>query len=152
MSTPRAVRNDVGDTLSPAAREAFDTLAHAGSLPDGADIVRGEAGREATGTRVRFSLRVTQDRVCEARFLAYGCPHTLAVANWVAGALPGRPRAALPPGTPADWAERFDVPIAKFGRLLVIEDALRDCVAKWPDRGVNGPAARDPAMRRTMAP
>lgn len=152
MSGPRASVDRLGDTLSGATREAFEALAHAGALPDGADVVRGEAGREATGTRVRFSLRVAQDRVVEARFQAYGCPHTLAVASWIAGALPGRLRADLSPGTPADWARHFDVPIEKFGRLLVIEDALRDCVAKWPDQGVNGPAARGPAKRRTMGP
>jgi hypothetical protein len=29
------------------------------------------------------------------------------------------------PGKPADWAEKFDVPTEKLGRLLIVEDALR---------------------------
>lgn len=132
--------------FSPATLDAFFSLAHAGNLPGGVDIVTGEAGREATGTRVRFTLRVAGDCVVEARFQAYGCPHTLAVANWIAGVLPGRRLEALVPGTPAEWAGRFEVPAPKLGRLLVIEDALRDCVAKW--RG--GDHGR--AVRRTMAP
>lgn len=122
----------IRDSLSPLTREAFTRLAHAGRFPGDGSVVTGEAGREATGTRVRFHLRLDGPVVAEARFEAYGCPHTLAVASWLAGELAGRRREALAPGTPADWAGRFEVPPAKLGRLLVIEDALRDCVAKWP--------------------
>jgi hypothetical protein len=28
------------------------------------------------------------------------------------------------PGTPADWAQTFEVPAEKLGRLLIVEDAL----------------------------
>ncbi|MGE0581999.1 MAG: iron-sulfur cluster assembly scaffold protein [Steroidobacteraceae bacterium] len=122
----------IGDSLSPLAREFFDRLAHAGRFPQGGPVVSGEAGLEATGTRVRFHLLLAGPVVAEARFQAYGCPHTLAVASWLAGELAGRRREALVPGTPADWAGRFEVPVAKLGRLLVVEDALRDCIANWP--------------------
>jgi len=121
-----------GDPLGPLAREHFTSLAHGGAFPPGVPHVRGEAGRESTGTRVRFLLRLAGPQVAEARFQAYGCPHTLAVASWLAGQLCGRRREALVPGTPADWARQFEVPVAKLGRLLVIEDALRACVANWP--------------------
>ena len=121
-----------GDTLSPLTREGFDRLAHGGSFPEGLPVVSGEAGREEAGTRVRFHLLLAGAVVAEARFQAYGCPHTLAVASWLAGELAGRRRENLLPGTPEDWARRFEVPVEKFGRLLVIEDALRDSVAKWP--------------------
>lgn len=123
----------LGDSLSALTREAFFTLAHAGRLPEGAGVVSGEAGREATGVRVRFQLRLAGPVVAEARFQAYGCPHTLAVSSWVAGELVGRRRASLVPGTPADWAHQFQVPAPKLGRLLVIEDALRACVANWTE-------------------
>lgn len=147
MKAPESKVGAAGGSLSPATREAFLALAHAGALPAAPDVVAGEAGREATGTRVRFSLRVRGAEVVEARFQAYGCPHTLAVASWLAGLLPGRRRDALVPGTPAEWAARFEVPAEKLGRLLVVEDALRDCVAKW-----SGGAGHDPPPRRTMAP
>jgi hypothetical protein len=122
----------IGDSLSPLARDYFTRLAHGGPFPEGVHCLSGEAGREATGTRVRFLLRLAGPEVAEARFQAYGCPHTLAVASWVAGELAGRRREGLQPGTPADWALRFGVPATKLGRLLVIEDAMRDCVANWP--------------------
>lgn len=124
------------DPLSPLTREQFTRLDRAGRFDapgaGGVRIVSGEAGREALGTRVRFELRVDGERVLEARFQAYGCPHTLAVANWLAGELAGRRRDALLPGAPADWAVRFEVPVPKLGRLLVVEDALRACLANWP--------------------
>jgi hypothetical protein len=72
--------------------------------------------------------------VKSALFKAYGCPHTLAVAAWVAERLRGRDRAGLAPGTPADWAEALAVPVEKLGRLLVVEDALADCARHWPEQ------------------
>ena len=121
-----------GHPLSPLTRPFYTCLARGGRFAEDLPVVSGEAGREASGTRVRFHLRLTGAVVAEARFQAYGCPHTLAVASWLAGELAGRRREDLLPGSPGDWARRFEVPVAKLGRLLVIEDALRDCVAKWP--------------------
>jgi hypothetical protein len=40
-------------------------------------------------------------------------------------------RAALIPGAPAAWAAARGVPVEKLGRLLVVEDALRACLAHW---------------------
>ena len=60
-----------------------------------------------------------------ARFQAWGCPHTLAVAAWLTQQLPGRKAGQALPGTPADWARALEVPTEKLGRLLVVEDALR---------------------------
>ena len=122
----------IGEALTPLAREHFQRLAHGGCFAPGVAAVSGEAGRESIGTRVRFHLRLAGAAVAEARFQAYGCPHVLAVASWLAGELAGRRRDALIPGSPAEWARLFGVPDAKLGRLLVIEAALRDCIAKWP--------------------
>jgi len=121
------------DPLSPLTRASFASLERAGRFADPAGVVSGEAGSPATGTHVRFHLRLAGSRVAEARFQAYGCPHTLAVANWLAGEMAGRTREAPWPGAPPDWAARFEVPVAKLGRLLVIEDALRACLAAWPE-------------------
>jgi len=63
--------------------------------------------------------------VKSARFSAYGCPHTVAVAAWLCETLEGAPLNGVVPGTPADWAAKFAVPAEKLGRLLVVEDALR---------------------------
>jgi hypothetical protein len=39
--------------------------------------------------------------------------------------LEGAPLEAAPPGSPAQWMEKFAVPPEKLGRLLIVEDALR---------------------------
>jgi len=118
------------DTLAPLTRRYFARLPRAGSLPQGAATVRGEAGNVAREAWVRFHLAFDEKgTVKDARFQAYGCPHTLAVAAWLAEQLPGRSRADLVPGSPADWAATLSVPTEKLGRLLVVEDALRACLS-----------------------
>jgi NifU-like protein involved in Fe-S cluster formation len=114
------------DALEPEIRELFAALDHAGDIPEraGARVLIGEAGQEALGTRVRFSLRVSAERLLEVRYRAYGCPHTLATCEWLARSLEGKALAALKPGNPIGWAQHLGVPAAKLGRLLVVEDAL----------------------------
>ena len=106
-------------------RRYFDAAAGAGTLV-GPGTFRGAAGSRAQGTWVQFDLRVdAQARavVQAVRFLAYGCPHTIAVSAWVAEtAVGGPPRAALPESVHL-LRERFEVPVEKLGRLLIIEDA-----------------------------
>ena len=95
----------------------------------------GEAGGPGQEAWVRFRLQIADGVVKSALFKAYGCPHTLAVAAWVADRLRGRGRAELAPGRPAEWAEALAVPVEKLGRLLVVEDALADCARHWPEQG-----------------
>jgi cysteine desulfurase len=112
-------------TLSPASSTAL--------WSDGS-AVSGEAGAAGQDTWIRFHLLVAGNVVKDARFQAYGCPHTLAVAAWMAKVLPGRRRETLQPGTPADWASDHSVPVEKLGRLLVVEDAVQACLRRWPER------------------
>ena len=90
--------------------------------------VSGEAGRERHGTRVRFMLRLQGRRLREVRYRAYGCPHTLAACEWLARRLEGG-QIGERPGAPADWAQQLQIPPAKLGRLLVVEDALMAALA-----------------------
>jgi NifU-like protein involved in Fe-S cluster formation len=88
--------------------------------------VHGEAGRRRDGAQLRFHLQLDPaGRVCDARFEAFGCPWTVAAAEWLASRLPGRAVVDLVPGTPLEWAGSLGVPVERLGRLLVIEDALR---------------------------
>jgi cysteine desulfurase len=100
----------------------------------GQPVATGEAGGPGQDTWVRIHMLVDGDVVKDARFQAYGCPHTLGVAAWMATQLPGRRREALQPGTPTEWASAHSVPVEKLGRLLVIEDAVRACLRHWPGR------------------
>jgi cysteine desulfurase len=113
--------------LSPASNESPASW-------DGSAVASGEAGAAGQDTWIRFHLLVADDVVRDARFQAYGCPHTVAVAAWMAQALPGRHREALQPGVPTDWATAHCVPVEKLGRLLVIEDAVEACLRHWPQR------------------
>jgi cysteine desulfurase len=118
--------------LSPAAAVPDATVHRpAGGSAMAAALVTGEAGGRGQETWVRFHLLVAGDTVKEARFQAYACPHTTQVAAWLCGELRGRSRERLIPGTPSAWAEAQGVPAEKLGRLLVVEDALRACLAHW---------------------
>jgi len=127
--SPLATGNTLlGRALDPLARRYFLAPARQPEFPDGsppAGILQGSAGRESEGTRVFFELKIHDGIVKSARFSAYGCPHTVAVAAWLCETLEGAPLNGVVPGTPADWAAKFAVPAEKLGRLLVVEDALR---------------------------
>ncbi|MDB6010664.1 MAG: IscS subfamily cysteine desulfurase [Gammaproteobacteria bacterium] len=112
--------------LSPASEDSG-----AASTTDAVTLI-GEAGGPSQETWVRFHLTAGSGIVKAARFKAYGCPHTLAVVDWLTRRLPGRTRDDGPPGTPALWAEELSVPVERLGRLLVVEDALLACFARWP--------------------
>jgi len=118
--------------LSGLARRYFEQAPRTPRFPEGSappGIRNGRAGRRAEGTEIRFELEIHEGIVKSARFSAYGCPHTLAVTAWLCEELEGAPIEVGVPGTPADWAARFDVPTEKLGRLLIVEDAVRAALA-----------------------
>ena len=100
----------------------FETAAHAGVLT-GPDVYRGAAGSRAQGTWVQFDLQVSGGIIQAARFLAFGCPHTIAVSAWVAEQGVGPVSTAALPCSVQELSDRFAVPVEKRGRLLIIEDA-----------------------------
>jgi NifU-like protein involved in Fe-S cluster formation len=105
----------------------FQSAAGAGVL-SGPDVHRGAAGARAQGTWVQFDVQLDSGVIQAARFLAFGCPHTIAVSAWVAEHGVGAARAALPESV-QQLSERFEVPVEKRGRLLIIEDAWIAAVA-----------------------
>jgi hypothetical protein len=146
----------------------FMSASHAGTLMDvsadmdmgagtrmGEGVWRGAAGSRAQGTWVQFDLQIGVQsatpgvaRIQAARFLAYGCPHVIAVADWLAGhsiglevelapvsAVATASAASAPamvslrptplPRSVAALQREFEVPVEKLGRVLTIEDAWR---------------------------
>jgi NifU-like protein involved in Fe-S cluster formation len=91
----------------------FQTAEAAGVLT-GPDVYRGAAGSRARGTWVQFDVQVASGIIRAARFLAFACPHTVAVAAWVAEHAAGPVTRAALPESVQDLSER---------RLLIIEDA-----------------------------
>jgi cysteine desulfurase len=119
--------------LNPLARRYFLSAPRLSALPEGevpADVRQGRAGRQAEGTAVCFELQIAGGIVKSARFSVYGCPHTVAVVAWLCDELEGFRLDAGIPGAPADWAQAFDVPAEKLGRLLIVEDALRAALGR----------------------
>jgi cysteine desulfurase len=118
----------LAQSLNPLARRYFLAPPKPPAFPQGdhpPDVRQGRAGRPADGTSVCLELQIADGTVKSARFTAYGCPHTVAVVAWLCDLLEGARLDAVAPGTPADWAEKFEVPTEKLGRLLIVEDALR---------------------------
>jgi cysteine desulfurase len=113
-------------------RRRLHALPAWGDIPDAPSVAKGRAGDRKQGTEVAFALRIERGRVTEARFQAFGCPHVLAAASWAAEAALGQDRGQL---AAWDWQEAarvLDVPPAKFGRLLTLQDAIRAVVRNWP--------------------
>jgi NifU-like protein involved in Fe-S cluster formation len=123
---------------SELTRRYFDSAPHAGALlREGVSsyaasarlpvaqpgIFRGAAGYRERGTWVQFDIEVQAGRCLNARFLAFACPHTIAVAAWVAEQASGSELRTALPESVAALAQRFDVPAEKLGRLLIVEDA-----------------------------
>ncbi len=113
---------------STLVRDRFERPVNAGRLLG--DVIRGAAGEKSHGTRVEFDLRLRDGRVERARFRAYGCPHAIAAASWVAEQAEGRSLESDEWLDPLRLAEVLELPEYKLGVLLVVEDAFRDAVSK----------------------
>lgn len=104
----------------------FETAAHAGVLR-GDNLYRGAAGSRELGTWVQFDMQIDfyqgVNTLRSLRFMAYACPHVIAVADWLAQVGVGSEAAARLPHTVASLQQRFAVPVEKMGRLLIVEDA-----------------------------
>jgi NifU-like protein involved in Fe-S cluster formation len=105
-------------------RRHFDQAAACGVL-SGPGTFRGAAGSRAQGTWVQFDLQAAGETrvITAASFLAFGCPHVIAVAAWLAEQAVGRRAEPVLPESVQSLRARFDAPVEKLGRLLIVEDA-----------------------------
>jgi NifU-like protein involved in Fe-S cluster formation len=108
------------------------TLAGAGDLPAGPGLFCADAGDAEQGARVRFEFRVEGGRVLDVRFRAFGCPHFIASASWLTDRLRGAAREDLEAWDWREAAEALEVPPAKIGRLLTLQDAVHEAARNWP--------------------
>ena len=95
-------------------------------------IARGSAGDVEQGARVEFDFEVDGCRAARGAFRAYGCPHVIAAASWVVDRLSGATRSDLDVWDWREVAAALEVPPAKYGRLLVLQDAVRAAARNWP--------------------
>ena len=105
------------------------------SKPPDALLVRGEAGSTEVGTWVVFEAWVRSGRVARLAAQVYGCPDTQAACDRVEQLLTGGPVAGLGALEPLALGADLGIPTEKTDRLLIIQDALRNCLADWDNRG-----------------
>jgi NifU-like protein involved in Fe-S cluster formation len=106
-------------------------LPGSGAVETSATVVTGAAGDIEQGAAVHLEFGLEGDRVDEARFRAFGCPHFIAAASWLTERLRGCRRTELEQWDWREAAAALDVPPAKFGRLLTLQDAVRDAARNW---------------------
>ena len=116
-------------------RQRFLSAHRVGPLNDGArGMVSGEAEDRTLNVWVRFQLQVLNGAIHTVRYNVYGCPHTIAAAEWTAEWLNGRPARALGELSMRDRLETLGVPVEKLGKLLLMEDALAECRCRLDKR------------------
>lgn len=89
-SVPPALAGGSPSTTLPYSHKFNDHLTHprnAGELSDA--TATAEETNPVCGDRLRLSLRILDGRIEAARFLAYGCPPTLACGSALAEMLEG---------------------------------------------------------------
>jgi NifU-like protein involved in Fe-S cluster formation len=101
-----------------------------------ATLFSGEAGVREQGVQVVFNMRVADRNIAEIRFQAFACPHTIAACSLATERLEGAPVGALLEMSPDVLMEELQVPTEKMGRMLVVQDALRNCFADWDNSGL----------------
>lgn len=100
----------------------------------GVQEVWGEAGSLEGGTWVVFRGRVWEGRIGALTAQIYGCPHTVAVCDRAVALLTGARVAEFGTLDPLTLQTALQIPREKAGRLLIIQDALRNCLADWDNR------------------
>jgi NifU-like N terminal domain len=96
----------------------------AGGPSNPAGWFQGEATEPLSGTRVRVYLAVADGCVRDLCYEVRGCPYTVAAAAIVATRWLGQPTGAVSI-EPRRLLSELTAPIAKLGRMLVVEDAYR---------------------------
>lgn len=120
-------------TYPEPVRRHFFHPANVGPLraPAGMRACLGQAGGERDGAWVVMEAAVRDARVEVLAFRAYGNPWLLAACSRVTGLLAPGPVARLAEFDPADLMAELQIPAGQLGRLLVLQDALRNCFRDW---------------------
>jgi NifU-like protein involved in Fe-S cluster formation len=108
------------DPYSSLVRQLFNNTAHAGRIAGAVSAAKNEQG-----VRLELSGSANDGVVQSLRFLVYGCPHVIAVAEVLCAELEGQAVSLLEDFSARKIMQRLAVPTEKSGRILVIEDAVR---------------------------
>jgi NifU-like protein involved in Fe-S cluster formation len=116
---------------SPLVIEHFERPRHVGHFEPADNVILGRAGRRDQGAEFSISAKVADNKIAEARFEAYGCPHCVAAGSWLTESLVGADRERVQRWTWRDLADALEIPTEKRGRLLILEDAVRALAEEW---------------------
>lgn len=110
---------------SQLVRQHFSHPVGAGCFEAGtSSVAQGCAGSREQGVAAQFQLRVRDGHILEARFLAWGCPHSIAGASWLVQGLSGLSLEEAAGLSGLEVSAALDVPADKLGSILILEDAL----------------------------
>jgi len=113
-----------GDPYSPLVRRLFAEPRHAGRAGAGAN-----AYAESSDARVELRACVVDGVLTELGFRAWGCPHLIAACEYVCDRFEGAGVDAFGNFEVRSLVDKLSMPVEKTGRLLVLEDAIRDLTA-----------------------
>jgi NifU-like protein involved in Fe-S cluster formation len=114
--------------------EHFERPRNVGELAPATNVINGRAGRRDQGAEFSLSARIEDEKIVEARFEVYGCPHCVAAGSLLTSSLVGRDWDALQSWSWRQIADVLGIPTAKRGRLLILEDAVKAMAEDWRKR------------------
>lgn len=109
----------------------FEHPRNSGHLLAAADVIAATGGSRHGGVEFTLTARIVNEQVTQIRFRAFGCPHSIAAASWLAERLPGARIEQLEQWHWRDLAAALEIPIAKRGRLLILQDSVQSLAASW---------------------
>jgi NifU-like protein involved in Fe-S cluster formation len=83
------------------------------------------------GTWIVVETEIGDATIRRIAFRAFACPHLIAACSRATEMLLGGPAAGLARFDVHGLAAELALPAGKLGRLLVLEDALRNCWTDW---------------------
>lgn len=116
---------DLATYYSPEVLNRFRNPVHAGMLAPETGVVSGQADTPGSAAVMQISLRIIDEQIHEARFLAHGCPASIAAGSWLCAWLEDKTVSAAATMSAAQLAEALALPPVKRHCAVLAEDALR---------------------------
>ena len=107
----------------------FRQAARAGAL-EGPGILTAEAATPASRSQLRLQVKMTDTRIGDARFQAYGCPTTIAVGAWLAERVVGRAVQELAGIDAKSIREALEIPEDRTHCALLGEDLVKSLLSQ----------------------
>ncbi|HSN71496.1 MAG TPA: iron-sulfur cluster assembly scaffold protein [Steroidobacteraceae bacterium] len=109
-----------------------------GRLEAEAGVFECRVGERRLGAEVELGIKLGSGVIERAAFRAFGCPYLIAAASELVEQIAGRPISVLEAWSWRDQADRLGVPAERFGRLLLVEDAVKACLTLVAATGGQG--------------